>query len=103
MSNKSKYRIKVHHLKLDGSTAVTNLAGREAWAMNELALAGDDGCTPITRPAPRWSAYIHLLRRRGFAIKTITEPHGGAFAGHHARYVLCDKVTVEVVNGQSQA
>lgn len=99
MSNKSKYQINVHLLKIDGGISVTNLSGREAWAMNELVQAGDAGCTPITRPAPRWSAYVHLLRKRGFNVQTVTEPHGGAFAGHHARYVLRDKVQVEVLGG----
>jgi hypothetical protein len=102
MSNKSRFRIKVHKLKIDGSTQIMALSGREAWAMSELAKAGDDGCTPITRPAPRWSAYVHLLRKRGLAIQTVTEPHGGTFAGHHARYVLRDKVEIEGDDGQSE-
>ena len=51
--------------------------------------------TPITRPAPRWSAYVHKLREKGVPIETITETHEGAFAGHHARYVLRATVTPE--------
>jgi len=39
-------------------------------------------------PAPRWSAYVHNLRESGVEIETVTEPHGGDFAGHHGRYVL---------------
>jgi len=62
--------------------------GREAWALDRLRAAGPTGCTPIDEPAPRWSAYIHRLRGRGVPIETRHEPHGGAFAGHHARYVL---------------
>ena len=62
--------------------------GREAWALDRLRMAGPMGCTPIEQPAPRWSAYIHTLRGRGVPIETVTEPHGGEFAGHHARYVL---------------
>jgi len=70
------------------------LRGRNAWAMKQLMDAGAAGCTPIKNPAPRWSAYIHNLRGFGVAIKTITEQHGGQFAGNHARYVLMANVTV---------
>jgi len=62
--------------------------GREAWALDRLRWAGPKGCTPITQPAPRWAAYVHSLRGRGVPIETRTEPHGGEFAGHHARYIL---------------
>lgn len=62
---------------------------REAWALDALLAAGPIGCTPITNPAPRWSGYIHRLRRNhGLHIETVTEAHHGEFAGHHARYVL---------------
>ncbi len=70
------------------------LRGRNAWAMKQLMDAGAVGCTPINNPAPRWSAYIHNLRRFGVHIRTITEQHGGKFAGNHARYVLVSNVTV---------
>ena len=70
------------------------LRGRNDWAMKQLMDAGPAGCTPIDNPAPRWSAYVHNLRRFGVAIETITEQHGGAFAGNHARYVLMAKVAV---------
>ena len=62
--------------------------GRDRWALEQLRRAGARGCTPIHNPAPRWSAYIFNLRERGLEIETITEPHGGEFSGHHARYVL---------------
>lgn len=62
--------------------------GRTAWALDRLAEAGPKGCTPITEPAPRWSAYVFNLRALGVPIETVTEPHTGEFAGHHARYVL---------------
>ena len=62
--------------------------GRDAWALLELYRAGDAGCTPISHPGPRWSGYVHKLRRRGLRIETVPESHGGPFAGHHARYVL---------------
>ena len=62
--------------------------GREAWALDRLREAGPKGCTPITEPAPRWSAYVHNLRGLGVPIQTLREPHGGEFSGHHGRYVL---------------
>lgn len=62
--------------------------GREAWALGQLMAAGERGVTPIHRPAPRWSHYIHMLRKAGLDIETIHEPHGGPFSGHHGRYVL---------------
>jgi hypothetical protein len=62
--------------------------GREAWALDRLRFAGPKGCTPITEPAPRWSAYIHKLRGQGVPIETVTEPHGGPYSGTHGRYVL---------------
>ena len=66
--------------------------GRTAWALDRLREAGPEGCTPITQPAPRWSAYVHTLRGLGVPIETVTEKHGGEFAGHHARYVLRARV-----------
>ena len=71
-----------------GETFPIHAKGREAWALDRLRAAGPKGCTPITEPAPRWSAYVHKLRERGVPIETLTEPHGGEFAGHHGRYVL---------------
>lgn len=68
------------------------LKGRNAWAMRQLINAKALGCTPITRPAPRWSAYVFNLRKFGIDIKTIHERHEGEFAGSHARYVLKDEV-----------
>ena len=64
------------------------LAGRDKWALDRLRAAGRDGCTPITEPAPRWSAYVFNLRALGLEIETVHEPHGDDFPGHHARYVL---------------
>jgi hypothetical protein len=62
--------------------------GREAWTLAHLIEAGSKGITPIERPAPRWSHYVMCLRRQGLVIETIRIPHGGAFSGHHGRYVL---------------
>ncbi|WP_234423690.1 hypothetical protein [Tateyamaria sp. Alg231-49] len=62
--------------------------GRDAWTRDRLCEAGPKGCTPIEQPAPRWSAYVHRLRGLGAPIETRHEPHGGAFAGTHGRYIL---------------
>lgn len=68
--------------------------GRDRWALERLIEAGPTGVTPITHPAPRWSAYVHNLRKKcGLGIETNHEPHGGPFSGTHARYVLRSKVT----------
>jgi len=72
--------------------------GREAWALAELVKAGPDGCTPITHPGPRWSGYVLNLRKLGVNIETVTEKHGGTYAGHHARYVL--RSPIEVIETQ---
>jgi hypothetical protein len=65
-----------------------------AWTLGQLITAGVTGCTPITHPAPRWSDYVFKLRREGLNIETVTEKHGGVYAGHHARYVLRTAVSV---------
>lgn len=75
-----------------GETFAIHATGREAWALERLGAAGPMGCTPITEPAPRWSAYVHKLRGRGLPIETIREEHGGEFAGTHGRYVLHARV-----------
>lgn len=76
---------------------VEHLEGRELWALRELVKAGARGCTPIEAPAPRWSHYVFLLRRRGLAIETIREPHGGRYPGRHGRYVL--RIVVAIGGG----
>lgn len=68
--------------------------GRAAWALDQLARAGAGGCTPITHPGPRWSHYVLLLRRDGVNIETVHETHGGAYAGHHARYLLHSPIEI---------
>lgn len=78
-----------------GESFLVFVKGREAWALHRLADAGKRGCTPITHPAPRWSAYVHRLRGRGVPIETIHEMHGGAFAGTHGRYVLRASAVLE--------
>lgn len=80
-------------IKPDG--AWREAKGRDAWALLQLATAGNRGVTPIQNPAPRWSAYVHNLRKMGMPIETIHEAHGGAFAGTHARYVLRADINIE--------
>lgn len=75
-----------------------NVSGRDAWALSELVRAGVRGCTPIDNPGPRWSGYVHNLRKLGLAIETIYESHGGPFAGTHARYVL--RSDIDIVGGE---
>lgn len=76
------------HPEGDGEPFTIEAGGREAWALDRLTEAGPRGCTPIAQPAPRWSAYVHRLRALGVPIETRHEPHGGAFAGTHGRYIL---------------
>ena len=75
-----------------GVTFKVTVNGRDRWALDQLIIAGSIGCTPIQNPAPRWSAYVFNLRGHGIPIETVTEAHGGAFSGTHARYVLKAKV-----------
>jgi hypothetical protein len=95
MSKKPLLRVRVG---ADGdliSTRELTLKGRFAWAASELHKAGTRGCTPIERPAPRWSHYVWRLRHDwGLDIETITEGHAGPYAGHHARYVLRSSVEI---------
>lgn len=71
------------------------VAGRELWTLEHLVRAGARGVTPIERPAPRWSHYVHQLREMGLAIETIREEHGGDFPGFHGRYVLRSRVVIK--------
>lgn len=76
------------------------VAGRDAWALQELASAAQQGCTAIENPGPRWSAYVFNLRRAGFDIETVHEAHHGRFAGTHGRYVLRDRLVIaELTDG----
>jgi winged helix domain-containing protein len=75
------------------------LAGRNRWALEQLAQAGRKGCTPINNPAPRWSAYVFNLRQFGVDVETLHEPHTGKYPGNHARYVLRATVTLKAEGG----
>lgn len=77
-----------YSIAVDTERGVLLFTGRDAWALQHLIRAGEDGVTPLERPAPRWSHYVWKLRGAGLDVETITEPHGGTYAGTHARYVL---------------
>lgn len=70
------------------------LRGRNAWALDALIKAGDASVTPITQSGPRWSSYVHRLRKTGIAVSTIDEKHGGPYQGTHARYTLQTPISV---------
>ncbi|WP_417495617.1 winged helix domain-containing protein [Maricaulis sp.] len=73
--------------------ARVTVKGRDAWALRLLVQRGERGCSPVSEPTgPRWSSYIHRLRRAGFSIVSIHESHKGEFPGRHVRYVLRDRV-----------
>jgi hypothetical protein len=76
--------------------AVLRFNGRRAWALHALVRAADSGCTPLDHPGPRWSGYVHALRRAGLVIETCDERHAGPYPGRHARYVL--RSAVEIVS-----
>ena len=80
-------------VRLPGGDVVT-AQGRDAWALRALHSAGEAGCTPIDQIGPRWSHYVWKLRRHGLVIETVTEAHGGPYAGRHARYVLRTPIVV---------
>jgi hypothetical protein len=77
---------------------IKQFTGRFAWTLQQLAQAGNEGVTPLDRPAPRWSHYVHRLRRSGVPIETINETHTGPYAGRHGRYRLT--VPVEILQVQ---
>ena len=79
------------------------LNGRLGWTMTQLANAGAKGVTTIERPAPRWSGYVHDLRRRGIPIETEMVAHGGAYKGRHARYRLSCDVALVHLDGDAAA
>lgn len=84
----------------DGTSRSLTVHGRDEWALQQLNKAGRNGCTPIDNPAPRWSGYVHNLRRNGLDIETVHERHGGPFPGNHARYVLHS--TIEPMEGHDE-
>jgi hypothetical protein len=89
----AKARFTVHNG--DGTTRKIIIQGRDRWALECLIIAGEKGCTPIDQPGPRWSAYVHDLRREcRLDIETVHEKHGPPFEGNHACYVLKSRITL---------
>lgn len=82
------------HFRNEPDGTVQIAKGRDAWALLQLEKAGKRGCTPITTPGPRWSAYVFNLRVMGLIIETIHESHDGPFPGTHARYVLRSQISI---------
>lgn len=85
MRARSALTVELHD---DAGPQQVRVVGRDAWALSALIQAGERGVTPIDTPAPRWSHYVWKLRQAGINVETITEPHGGPYPGHHARYRL---------------
>jgi hypothetical protein len=83
---------------IDGRPAVT-AKGRNARGLHTLLQAGEKGVSPaIDNPMPRWSHYVFCLRPQfGAVTESVTEKHGGLYAGTHARYVLHSRVEVHQV------
>ena len=74
-------------------TSIIVSGGRQLDTLEALVQHGATGCSFFDHPAPRWSGYIHRLRRQGFVICTEKEPHFGEHPGYHARYYLLSDVT----------
>lgn len=79
----------------ENGAKIIRISGRLLWALKKLMAAGTTGLTPVDMPAPRWSAYVHLLRELGVEIETIRERHEGEFPGNHGRYVLRSSVRID--------
>ena len=77
-----------YRIGTDKDAPVIEVAGRQEWALKQLIDAGETGCTSVTNPGPRWSSYVHRLRRKGLIIETVYEPHSGSWPGMHGRYFL---------------
>ncbi len=77
------------------------LSGWNAWALHQLHAAGEEGCTPIDNPAPRWSGYISFLRRMGFDIETRLVRHTRQLPDTCARYVLRSTVLLAVLSEEA--
>ncbi len=89
--------MKVRITLLSEQSRTFEFDGRLGWTLAELAKAGPRGVATVERPAPRWSAYVHSLRKVGIPIETEMEPHEGTYSGVHARYRLACDVHLEVL------
>jgi hypothetical protein len=86
-------------VKIGDDGPVITIRGRDAWALLQLRAANEYGCTAIENPGPRWSGYVHKLRKAGIVVETVREGHGGPFPGQHARYILSSAVTILQTEG----
>ena len=77
------------------SSETLRLNGCGAWTLAHLIGARETGIIPLDSPAPRWSAYVHTLRKRSLDISTVDEPHACPYSGTHGRYVL--RTSLEVL------
>ena len=85
----------------DETRSVT-LAGRFAWCLEKLVIAGERGITAIDEIGPRLSHYVFVLRRRhGLTIETPEEKQGGQFCGWHGRYVLHTKTSIVAASDEA--
>lgn len=65
------------------------ISGRNADTLERLIIVDQRGIAATElNPGNRLAAYIYELRKLGLNIDTWMEPHGGQYAGRHARYVL---------------
>lgn len=95
--------MKIEVTLLSDQPRTFNLDGRLGWTLATLAKAGTKGVATVERPAPRWSAYVHDLRKMGIQIETEMEPHTGSYPGQHARYRLsCDAQVTVLTDGGAQ-
>lgn len=67
------------------------LPNRTVMILEEM-IAKPEGITSIDYPGVRVADAVLKLRKAGVDVQTIHEPHGGEFAGHHARYILISRV-----------
>lgn len=68
-----------------------HLTKRATMFLEEM-MAKPEGITSIDYPGVRVADAILKLRKAGVVVTTIHEPHGGEFAGRHARYILRSSV-----------
>ena len=86
----------------EGSERTVKLDGRAAWMLRKLISVGPRGLTTAELPpGMRISHFVFLLRREGFEIEMLREPHGGGYPGSHGRYTL--RSTVRIVETEKVA
>ncbi len=98
----SRLSVTVEALDIAEPSPILTFTGRDAWALMALYREGEKGVTPLDTPGPRWSAYVHKLRRTGLEIETIHEPHCGPYPGTHAKYVLRSEISILAAIGLDQ-